>query len=184
MARRRGDTREQIREVALKLFAEQGYEKTSLREIAERLGVTKAALYYHFKTKEDIVTSLFDDFKTEVDELFAWAREQSVTPEMRREFIRRYAEIIQGTGGTLMRFMQENGPAVRHLKAGDDMRKRFQALADVLVDKDASLPDQIRARLSIFSLHMTLFIRDAIDADDEAVQAAALEVALDLLPTG
>ena len=41
---RRGDTRARIQRVALELFAEQGYERTSLREIAERLGVTKAAL--------------------------------------------------------------------------------------------------------------------------------------------
>ena len=47
--------------VALKLFTEQGYEATSLREIAEALGVTKAALYYHFRTKDDIVTSLIED---------------------------------------------------------------------------------------------------------------------------
>ena len=43
-ASRRGDTRARIQQVALELFAEQGYERTSLREIAERLGVTKAAL--------------------------------------------------------------------------------------------------------------------------------------------
>ena len=52
-AGRRGDTRVRIQQVALELFAEQGYERTSLREIAERLGVTKAALYYHFKSKEE-----------------------------------------------------------------------------------------------------------------------------------
>jgi len=46
---------------ALELFAEQGYEKTSLREIAEHLDVTKAALYYHFKTKEEILVSIFED---------------------------------------------------------------------------------------------------------------------------
>ncbi|GAA4071683.1 MULTISPECIES: TetR/AcrR family transcriptional regulator [Actinomadura] len=183
MPRRRGDTREQIREVALELFAEQGYEKTSLREISERLGVTKAALYYHFKTKEDIVTSLFEDFHADVDELYSWAREQPLTPELRREFVRRYAEIIKGSGGTLMRFMHENGPAVRELKAGGDMRKRFLSFAEILVDKDASLPDQIRARLSLFSLNMSLFLKGEIGADDEAVQAAALEVALGLLPS-
>ena len=47
--RTRSDTRARIQRVALELFAEQGYDKTSLREIAERLDVTKAALYYHFK---------------------------------------------------------------------------------------------------------------------------------------
>jgi AcrR family transcriptional regulator len=53
-----GITRERILEIALELFSEQGYDKTSLREIAERLGVTKAALYYHFERKEDILLEL------------------------------------------------------------------------------------------------------------------------------
>jgi AcrR family transcriptional regulator len=50
--------RERILDVSLELFNEQGYDKTSLREIAERLGVTKAALYYHFERKRDILLEL------------------------------------------------------------------------------------------------------------------------------
>src|SRR5215216_6279107 len=68
---RRSDTRERIEQVALKLFVGRGYEKTSLREIAERLGITKAALYYHFKTKEDILGSIFEVVISSVDELVA-----------------------------------------------------------------------------------------------------------------
>lgn len=56
--RPRGATRERILDVALDLFTEQGYDKTSLREIAEALGFTKAALYYHFERKEDILLAL------------------------------------------------------------------------------------------------------------------------------
>jgi AcrR family transcriptional regulator len=56
--RPRGSTRERILDIALELFNEQGYDKTSLREIAERLKVTKAALYYHFERKEDILLQL------------------------------------------------------------------------------------------------------------------------------
>ena len=44
--------------MALDLFIEKGFDKTSLREIAEQLGVTKAALYYHFASKEDILMAL------------------------------------------------------------------------------------------------------------------------------
>ena len=51
-------TRERILDVALDLFVAQGYDGTSLRQIAERLGVTKAALYYHFESKEDILRAL------------------------------------------------------------------------------------------------------------------------------
>lgn len=51
-------TKERILDVALELFIEKGYEGTSLREIAEELGVTKAALYYHYASKDDILMAL------------------------------------------------------------------------------------------------------------------------------
>lgn len=52
------ETREQILDVAQDLFTRQGYDKTSLRDIAERLAITKAALYYYFERKEDILLEL------------------------------------------------------------------------------------------------------------------------------
>ncbi|MBL7499435.1 TetR/AcrR family transcriptional regulator [Frankia sp. CNm7] len=51
-------TREQILDVAQELFATVGYEKTSLREIAERMNFSKAALYYHFASKDDLLLAL------------------------------------------------------------------------------------------------------------------------------
>src|ERR1700759_86297 len=51
-------TRERILDVAQELFTRQGYDKTSLRDIATRLGITKAALYYYFERKEDILIEL------------------------------------------------------------------------------------------------------------------------------
>jgi len=51
-------TRAKILDVAQELFVSQGYDKTSLRDIAERLGITKAALYYYFERKEEILLEL------------------------------------------------------------------------------------------------------------------------------
>jgi AcrR family transcriptional regulator len=51
-------TRERILDVALDLFVEEGYEATSLRQIAEVMGFTKAALYYHFRSKDDLLLAL------------------------------------------------------------------------------------------------------------------------------
>ncbi|MDA2808569.1 TetR/AcrR family transcriptional regulator [Nocardiopsis suaedae] len=73
MPRRRTDTRAEIRETALELFAKKGYTATSLREIAEGLGITKAALYYHFRSKQDLladmVRPMLDDGERTVREL-------------------------------------------------------------------------------------------------------------------
>jgi AcrR family transcriptional regulator len=51
-------TRTRILDVALDLFVEKGFDGTSLREIAEKLGITKAAIYYHFASKDDILMAL------------------------------------------------------------------------------------------------------------------------------
>ena len=51
-------TRDRILDVALDLFIDQGYDGTSLRQIADRLGITKAALYYTFEAKADILMAL------------------------------------------------------------------------------------------------------------------------------
>ena len=44
--------------MALELFTSQGVQQTSLRQIAQRLGITKPALYYHFASRDDLVRSL------------------------------------------------------------------------------------------------------------------------------
>jgi AcrR family transcriptional regulator len=62
-------TRERILAVANELFIDQGYEGTSLREIADRLGITKAALYYHFRSKDEILRVLLEPFDTLLGEL-------------------------------------------------------------------------------------------------------------------
>ncbi len=48
-------TRQQIVETAQRLFEERGYNSTSLQSIADELGLTKAAVYYHFRAKGDIL---------------------------------------------------------------------------------------------------------------------------------
>src|SRR4051794_4384014 len=55
---RPSDTKQRIQEVARELFARQGVQRTSLQEIADRLGITKPALYYHFSSREELVRSI------------------------------------------------------------------------------------------------------------------------------
>src|ERR1700761_8611546 len=55
-------TRQRILDIALDLFTEKGYDKTSLREIAAEVGFSKAAVYYHFASKDDILLALHQRF--------------------------------------------------------------------------------------------------------------------------
>jgi AcrR family transcriptional regulator len=53
-------TRDRILEAALELFINDGYDRTSLRQIAEKVGINKASLYYYFPGKEEILKALAD----------------------------------------------------------------------------------------------------------------------------
>lgn len=178
--RRRGNTRQRIQDVALGLFAEQGYEKTSLREIAERLDVTKAALYYHFKTKEEILVSIFEDLTQPIDELVEWGRQQPHTLETKQEIVRRYAEALSHAA-PLFRFMHENQATVRELRIGDSFKERIRSLRDTIIDPDADLVDQVRCASALFTLHAGMFLLQEMEGDPEEKDKAVLEVATELV---
>lgn len=60
MDSRERSTKERILEEALKLFSQSGYMGTSMNDIAAKLGVTKAALYKHYTSKQEILDSIVE----------------------------------------------------------------------------------------------------------------------------
>ncbi len=62
-------TKQQIISVALDLFINNGYERTSLTDIAKQIGITKPAIYYHFKNKETLFLAVVNGF---LDEMEKW----------------------------------------------------------------------------------------------------------------
>ena len=58
MTRPPSETRTRIQGVARELFTEKGVQRTSLQDIADRLGITKPALYYHFRSRDELVRSI------------------------------------------------------------------------------------------------------------------------------
>ncbi|WP_219471237.1 TetR/AcrR family transcriptional regulator [Nonomuraea rhizosphaerae] len=182
MAGRRTDTRERIQRIAMELFAERGYDKTTLQEVAERLEITRPALYYHFHTKQDILTSICDGFITSLDELVAWAGQQSDTLEARREILRRIAGLLEDQWRPLMRFAQLNQGAFRETQIGEQMQERIIGLLAVLSRADASVIEQFEARLAVFALILgsvpQLF---GMDLPESELPSVAMTVAVRLV---
>lgn len=61
------DTKQQIISVAFELFINNGYERTSLTDIAKQIGITKPAIYYHFENKETLFLAVVNGFLTELE---------------------------------------------------------------------------------------------------------------------
>ena len=189
MSPRQANTRQRILDVALDLFAEQGYEKTSLREIAERLNVTKAALYYHFASKETLLAGIVDSLVEPADELVAWSQTQARTTEFRREYLRRLAELLQGQWSRWISFVQQNQPALRdHSEAGHKMQSRLLLLCAPIIEPDAVLQDQLRSLLGLLAVYLgnlapaSAMLRSlGFEATPEELTVAAMDVAVELV---
>ena len=168
----RGDSSsEKIRSCALALFSRHGVAGTSLQMIATELGVTKAAIYHHFRAKEDIVRAVlapaFDGFQAVLD---AAARTEPpkradlvITGLARQAVAHRelYAVVLQDvTAGQLRR----ESPA--HLNT-------FEQLRDTLAGPAAD--DDARVRASIF---LSGLMGPAVDPDIRLLDDATLERAI------
>ncbi|MEU5050625.1 TetR/AcrR family transcriptional regulator [Streptomyces sp. NPDC021096] len=177
---RRSNTRERIQKTALDLFVSRGYEKTSLREIAEELGVTKAALYYHFKTKEDILTALSDQLGEPVDELIAWGRSQPPTLETKRELLRRYSAVLKDAA-PLYRILQENQATLRELAVGERLKDRVVSFSRLIQAGETPVATQVRFSSAMLTVHFGALALETLQGDPEEKRTALLDVALEII---
>lgn len=60
------NTKELIVQTALKLFLSKGFNETSMNEIAGEIGISKPAIYHHFKNKDELVQAIFDYFTSKM----------------------------------------------------------------------------------------------------------------------
>jgi AcrR family transcriptional regulator len=139
------DTRQRILDEAQALFVERGYEATSLREIAERVGVTKAALYYHFTSKEELLRALLEPLEVFQQQLLSRLSgpiDRQTWAESSEESV---AWLIEH--GELFQLLDHNRGAVLALGA-DDVEDTHQQLhnrsAEVFSDRSVPLEERVR----------------------------------------
>jgi AcrR family transcriptional regulator len=162
------DTRARILEVALELFTAQGLQQTSLRQIADRLGLTKPALYYHFASRDDLVSSLMGPLVDDVDALLDRAERDGADA---RALLAGYFDLTYRHRGVMMMMLRDMPPAFRDFPARMIVwRERMTVL---LVGPEPSLAMRARAVVAIGGL-ADCTIQFGDEPADQ-VRAAALE---------
>jgi AcrR family transcriptional regulator len=86
------DTRTRILDTALELFSEHGFDGTTLQQIADRLGFTKAALYYHFRSKDALLQATVTPAIAGLEELLNAHEGLPDSPAQRRRFMEDYLD--------------------------------------------------------------------------------------------
>jgi AcrR family transcriptional regulator len=181
-------TRERILDVALDLFIEKGYDGTSLREIAERLHFTKAALYYHFASKEDILMALHmrlhasgkDAIRRLTEEPFSLTLWSSLLDDLLDQMIaQRKIFLLHERNQAAMEKLHGTAHDTEH----EDLQERFRA---ILSNSDISLRDRVRMACSFGALFGGLIMTgDAFDdASSTDLGAMLREAVHDLIDEG
>ncbi|MBN2027430.1 MAG: TetR/AcrR family transcriptional regulator [Actinobacteria bacterium] len=111
-------TRQAIFETAIALFAKRGYDKVTIDDICEKVGVTKGAFYNHFKSKDQIILEEF----MRMDEHYAKVAQDISAMQSAREklrvFNREAIKLMSDLGVTMMK-------VVYHSQIAPNMRKPY-----------------------------------------------------------
>jgi AcrR family transcriptional regulator len=181
-------TRDRILDIALELFTEHGYEKTSLRQIAERLGFSKAAIYYHFASKDDILMALHMRLHEFGREALSSIGGAQMSPQMLAPLLDQLIEQILGHRALFV-LHERNRAALEelhregHEASHEDLDVLFR---QVLANPEIARRDRVRMACSVGAVMGALLLSGDVFADVPSAELAVLvrDAARDLLMPG
>ncbi|MFC9994692.1 TetR/AcrR family transcriptional regulator [Nocardia sp. NPDC127526] len=176
-------TKDAIRDAAIRLFTSKGFEQSSLREVADAVGITKASLYYHYASKVDllvaIIEPIFDGMRATVESLEG----KPHSPEAVREVLHDHLHDMLGhrTAGVLC--MRDTVAIVNALgNRYPDMIDLHHRMVEWLAGPDADDEAIMRAAAAMQVLSVAFMSQEAVpDASEELIESVLLESALGVL---
>ncbi|MET8348453.1 MULTISPECIES: TetR family transcriptional regulator [unclassified Micromonospora] len=165
------DTRSRILRAALDLFAEHGYQRTSLRQIGERLRLTKAAILYHFPAKEHLLAALVEPLLADLEALLDAAQAQP-TEQARWT-------VLEGWVDTMLAHRRPLGMLFHDiaLVGRNDTYHRLMGIAmranDLIAGPDAGRRERVRAVQAVATCSDPIVF--FTDVPDEVLRADMLD---------
>lgn len=169
----RRTTKERLRHVALRLFADQGFAATSVREIANQADVTVPAIYYHFDSKDGLLTDLVDGLVTDGEQALveldaAGATDAATALATYYDVVAAHLDVFRLVVGD---------PSVRfHPDAGDRLAHQGERFVVCLIGSRPSRSDRVRANCALGAIRRPLR-SGAVDARRDRAQILASALA-------
>ncbi|ONI78350.1 hypothetical protein BWI15_02430 [Kribbella sp. ALI-6-A] len=137
-------TAERILEAARVLFAARGYRATSMQAIADEVGITKAALYYHFDSKEDVLRHLTVPLLDELEAVLAEAESGEDPEAVRWRAIEGYVDVHLRHRHTLTMLVKDMTLLVQ-APIADRFRTAIALANDLVAGPGSGLEQRVRA---------------------------------------
>lgn len=175
------DTRTRLLGTALRLFSEHGVEATSLQMIADALGVTKAAVYYHFKAKDEITEAVAEPAIRELDAIVDEAATHRRRGAQVDHLLAGFVDIVVRNRALVALFSSDPGVAralEKSLHGSDTFKVK---MVSVLVGPEPDLAAEVTARVTMAGIALAGGDPDLADVDDETLRRHLLDTARRLL---
>jgi AcrR family transcriptional regulator len=169
------DTRERVQATALELFVAKGFAHTTLQDIADRLELTKPALYYHFPTKADLVRTVVQPAIDDVERLLAEADESAMTP---RELLERFFDLHTDHRMVFLALVRDP-TGLAHAEADNWVPRLAQRFQELLAGPEATNEQRIRAVIAANGLSRCATLLTDVPHDE--LRATTVDVALQTL---
>jgi AcrR family transcriptional regulator len=177
---RRTDTRERIRATALELFTTQGYELTTLAQVADRLAITRPALYHHFRSKEDVLTSSYDELLPRLRDIVTSVESTGASWQARSAALDQFDALIRSEHGALLVCARVNEHAMRGLPAAAVLLRSLDELTN-LVAPGTDVDGRMRGRLAMSAIVMAHARERELGGTPSERRRAALDLARGLI---
>ncbi|NNH74153.1 TetR/AcrR family transcriptional regulator [Nocardia uniformis] len=176
-------TKDAIRLAALRLFSTKGFELTSLREVADEVGITKASLYYHYASKQDLLLAVIEPVFADMRAMAADLEGLEYSRDTVRAVLTRQLHTMLAHRHIGVMFVKD-GVAVGQAIGESylDMMAMHRKLCCWLAGPDADAEAMLRASAALEIAKTALLSQDLTPHADEAlVERVLLDAALTVL---
>ncbi len=164
------DTRTRLLHTALRLFTEHGVEGTSLQMIADALGVTKAAVYYHFKTKAEITEAVAEPGLRELRGIVDDARAQRTRGAQIDHLLDGFVDLVVRHRALVALFSSDPGLARAIEKTIHSPEGFKHDLLEILVGPDPDVTAMVTAQVLLAGVALAGGSPEVASLDDETLR--------------
>ena len=184
------DTKENIVKTALRLFLQNGYEKTSMNDIAREVGISKPAIYHHFKNKDELFHEVLSLF---FEEMGRWSKSRFGSCKTLKELLKAFfkslrsfrevADVLLGKKeeGTPYSFLElflsasRKDPTVqKRIENGFVQSRQFLKEQLVKAQKRGEIRKDINCEIFAFQIHALIEGTGLISYLDKSIDIEAI----------
>lgn len=178
---RAADGRQRVIDAALAQFAVYGVEGTSLQMIADAMGVTKAAVYYHFKAKHEIVLAVVAPALGQLRVILRDAEAQRTQPVRTRAFLSGFVRLVIGHR-ELLTLLYDDVAVIRTLRTHlADFGEYERRIPLVLVGPDAEPGRRVAAAVALTGIVAAAGSPEFLPLADDELEGHLLDAGLRLV---